>query len=247
MATGLLFSAWLVGALGGVHCVAMCGGFAAALAARDHKIRAASAPLLPAGAIMRQQLGYHAGRLATYMLLGTVFGAAGAAALDAAVLLPVQRTIYVLANIFLLLLGVSLATRTVGIPWLQRAGASAFGKTLPLLRPFLKRPGPAGRMTLGLSGGLMPCALVYSVLPLALFAGGPWQGAAVMLAFGLGTLPNLVAMGWLFGRAKRLFQRTMLRRVAAALLVTFALVGIYRALYLPGVLAQGPFCLLPGP
>jgi uncharacterized protein len=245
VAMGVLLSAWLVGALGGLHCIAMCGGFAAAITARDREARADATPLLPAATIVRQQLGYHAGRLTTYMLLGAAFGAAGAAALQAADLLPVQRTLYVLANLFLLWLGVSLVTRTAGIPWLQRIGGSVFGKVLPLLRPLLRRPAPAGRIALGLAWGLMPCALVYSVLPLALFAGGPWQGAAVMLAFGVGTVPNLAAMGWLLDRARRLFERAALRRVAAAVLVTFALVGIYRALYVPGALAQGPFCLLP--
>lgn len=126
MAFGVLISAWLVGALGGLHCLAMCGGFMAAIAARDGGAGGATAPLLPVRAIVRQQLGYHAGRVATYMLLGTAFGAAGAAALEAANLLPVQRAMYVIANVFLLLLGLSLATRTVGVAWLQRVGVSAF-------------------------------------------------------------------------------------------------------------------------
>jgi len=38
---------------------------------------------------MRQQVGYHAERIATYTLLGAVFDAAGAAALQAAELLPI--------------------------------------------------------------------------------------------------------------------------------------------------------------
>jgi sulfite exporter TauE/SafE len=178
------------------------------------------------------------------MLLGIAFGAAGAAALEAANFLPVQRVMYVIANFFLLLLGLSLATRTVGVAWLQRVGVRAFGTALPILRPLLQRPGPAGRITLGLVWGLVPCALVYSVLPLALFAGGPWQGAAVMLAFGLGTLPNLAATGLLLGRAKPVFEHAALRRAASVLLVAFAVVGICRALFFPNALAQGPFCLV---
>jgi uncharacterized protein len=245
VALSLLISAWLVGALGGFHCLAMCGGFTTAIASRNERARGGVAPLLPARAIVLQQLGYHAGRVTTYMLLGTAFGAAGAVALQAAYLLPVQRAMYVVANTFLLLLGVSLATRVAGVAWLQRAGTGAFGATLTALRPLLRRPGTAGRILLGLVWGLVPCALVYSVLPLALFAGGPWQGAAVMLAFGIGTLPNLAATGVLLDRARPLFERPALRRGAAALLVTFALVGLYRALYLPASMAQGPFCLVP--
>jgi uncharacterized protein len=239
MGLSVLISAWLVGALGGLHCFAMCGGLLAAVAARDGSTQ----PLFPARTVAARQLAYHAGRIATYALLGAAFGAAGAVVLKAADLLPLQRALYLAANIFLLLLGASLALGTPGVPWLQRAGATAFGVVLPIARPLLQRPGAAGRIALGLIWGLVPCALVYSVLPLALFAGGAWQGAAVMLAFGLGTLPNLLAAGVLLARAKRALEGKVLRYAAAAVLIAFALLGIWRVLYEPGALAQGPFCM----
>jgi uncharacterized protein len=242
---GALIGAWLVGALGGLHCLVMCGGFMAVIAARDRSDGGVTAPLFPIRTIVRRQFGYHAGRVATYVLLGTAFGAAGVATLWATDLLFVQRAIYVIANVFLLLLGLSLATRKTGVAWLQRVGAGAFGKALPVLRPLLRHPGTAGRVMLGLVWGLVPCALVYSVLPLAFFAGGPWQGAAVMLAFGLGTLPNLAVTGLMLNRVKPIFEHALLRRTGAALLVAFAVLGIYRALYVPNALAQGPYCLVP--
>lgn len=114
-----------------------------------------------------------------------------------------------------------------------------------MLRPLLHRPGAAGRIALGLIWGLVPCALVYSVLPLALFAGGAWQGGAVMLAFGIGTLPNLLAAGVFLDRGKRVLERSPLRYAAAAILTGFGLVGIWRVFYEPGALATGPFCLTP--
>jgi len=245
MAYSILISAWLVGVLGGLHCLTMCGGFLAVLSARDAGSGTGAVPLRPAAVIVRQQLAYHAGRLATYMLLGAAFGTAGAAALQVTDLVPVQRALYVCANVFLLLLGLSLAAHGEGAGWLQRMGAGVFGRVLPLLRPLLQRPGSAGRVTLGLVWGLVPCALVYSVLPLALFAGGPWQGAAVMLAFGLGTLPNLSVTGLLLQRARPVLGRARFRFAAAALLVAFAVTGIYRALDGSHALAAGAFCLLP--
>lgn len=245
MAYSLLISAWLVGALGGVHCLTMCGGFMAAVATRDWGARQGTAPLLPATTLLRRQLAYHAGRLATYILLGAAFGATGAVARQVSDLLSLQRAMYVVANIFLLLLGLSLVTHRAGVGWLQRAGARVLGGALPLLRPLLQRPGVAGRMALGLVWGLVPCALVYGVLPLALFAGGAWQGAAVMLAFGLGTLPNLGVTGLLLQRAGPALGRTPFRFAAATLLVAFASVGIYRALYVSSALGAGPYCLLP--
>jgi len=66
-----------------------------------------------------------------------------------------------------------------------------------------------------------------------------------MLAFGLGTLPNLLAAGWVVGRARRWLDRNAIRYSAAALLAGFAAVGIWRALWGPLSLAQGPFCLVP--
>lgn len=70
-AYSVLISAWLVGALGGLHCLAMCSGFVAAIAARDGAAGDGTVPLLPARAIVHQQLVYRAGRITTYMLLGT--------------------------------------------------------------------------------------------------------------------------------------------------------------------------------
>jgi hypothetical protein len=81
------------------------------------------------------------------------------------------------------------------------------------------------------------------VLPIALFAGGTMQGAVLMLAFGIGTLPNLLAAGWLVSRAGRWLAARAVRVAAAALIAGFAAVGLWRAWFATGSLAQGPFCL----
>lgn len=244
-----LIGAWLIGAFGGLHCMTMCGGFTTAIAARENRTSGGgpgtTTALLPARTILRQQSAYHAGRLITYALLGAAFGAIGASSVRAIDLVPLQKALYIAANLFLITLALTLATRQTGVPWLQRAGARAFGRALPLLQPLLRRPGTIGRVSLGLVWGLVPCAMIYSVLPLALFAGGPWQGAAILLAFGIGTLPNLLAAGVLLDRMKPLIGRTTLQRAAAAMLVTFALAGIYRVLYAADGLAHGAFCLVP--
>lgn len=243
MAVSILVSAWLVGASGGIHCLAMCGGFLAATATRD-AIAGEVVTLRPIATIARRELAYHSGRLATYAMLGAVFGAAGAALLDAALLLPLQRALYVGANLLLLLLGVSVAIGTPGIGLFQRAGARLFGALLPAVQPLLRHPGMSGRVTLGLIWGLVPCALVYSVLPLTLFAGGAWQGAAVMLAFGAGTLPNLTAATFVLRRSERALAKRGWRYTGAAIVVALAAAGIYRSLFMTGALAQGPFCLV---
>lgn len=240
MSIGVLVSAWLVGMLGGLHCVAMCGGLLGAIGARD---AARTQPLRPIRGIVTRQATYHAGRIVTYSLLGALFGALGAAALGIVDLLPLQRAVYILANAFLLLLGTSLMLRTPGVPILQRFGVWAFAPVLRAMQPVLQRSDASGRVAMGLVWGLMPCALIYSVLPLALLAGGAWQGGVVMLAFGLGTVPNLMATGVLIGRAGRFMSGNAMRRAAAVMMIAFGMLGIWRVLVAPGALAQGPFCL----
>lgn len=242
MSLSVLISAWLVGVLGGAHCVAMCGGLLGAIGARDatrmHRLH-------PARTLAIRLLQYNAGRIATYALLGAAFGTAGAATLSVVDILPVQRALYVAANALLLVLGASLVVRMPGVVAVQRAGASAFGPVLRALQPALQRDDVYGRVAMGVVWGLMPCALIYGVLPLALLAGGAWQGGAVMLAFGLGTLPNLLAGGVVLGSARRVLSSNAMRVVGAALMIGFGLVGIWRVFFAPGALAQGPFCLVP--
>ena len=241
MSVALLVSAWLVGALGGVHCVAMCGGLVSAIGARD---AARAQPMLHARTIARRHAAYHAGRIFTYATLGAVFGAAGAAALGTVEVLSIQRVMYVLANVLLLVLGASLVARVSGLVLLQRAGAASFAPLLRALAPIVRRDDAFGRVALGLVWGLMPCALVYSVLPLALLAGGPLQGATVMLAFGVGTLPNLLAVGAMLGALRRWLSMRAVRIASALLMIGFGLAGIVRIVLVPDALAHGPFCLV---
>jgi sulfite exporter TauE/SafE len=237
-----LISAWLAGALGGVHCVAMCGGFVAALAARDG---AQTAPLRRATAILWRQFPYHLGRVSSYALLGAAFGAVGAMALAAANLLPLQRVLYVVANLFLLLLALAIAMRAGGGGQLQRAGAMLFARLLPLVKRLQASDTVPSRVGFGLVWGLVPCGLTYSVLPLALFAGNAIEGGAIMLAFGIGKLPSLLVVGWAMSRARRWVENSVVRYGAAALLAAFAAAGIWRALFGPMATGNGPFCIVP--
>ena len=196
-----------------------------------------SSRLLRAG-----QVATHAGRLTTYVLLGAAFGAAGGAAFAAAVA-PLQRGLYVAANTMLLLLAFSLVLRGVSFGGLERVGLAIFRKFLPMVTSLAPRTGMASRYAMGFAWGFTPCVLVYGVLPVALLAGSAVNGALVMLAFGLGTLPNLLAAGWTLARSRRWLAGTHVRYAAAAVIALFAMLGLYRAWFVPEALGQGPFCL----
>jgi uncharacterized protein len=237
MPQSALIGAFLAGLLGGLHCFAMCGGWIAAVSGKDGAVE-----LQPSRALRAGQVATHAGRLTTYVLLGAAFGAAGGAAFASAVA-PLQRGLYVAANVMLLLLAISIVARGVALAWLEHAGLAVFRKLLPFVTRLAPRGGVSSRYALGMVWGFTPCALVYGVLPVALLAGSSSDGALVMLAFGLGTLPNLMAAGWTLARSHRWFADARYRFAAATVIAGFALLGLYRAWFVPGALGQGPFCL----
>jgi hypothetical protein len=231
-----LIAAMLAGLLGGAHCLAMCGGFVAAFSG------ARAVPVVPARMLAWRELPYNLGRVTTYTALGALVGVTGGAALSAADWLVAQRVLYVVANLFLLVLAFGIVSKGNGIPALQRVGTALFARVLPLVRPLRARGDATARFALGTIWGLVPCGLVYGVLPIALFAGGAWQGALVMLAFGIGTLPNLLTAGWIVARARSWFNSRGARFAAASLLAGFALVGIGRAVFGSVAMMHGAFC-----
>jgi uncharacterized protein len=89
----------------------------------------------------------------------------------------------------------------------------------------------------------VPCGLVYSVLPLAFLSGDVFTGAMLMLAFGLGTLPNLLLISKFSAALTQFGQYQWVRYFAALLLLIAGTMGLYRAWVLPQALLQGGFCI----
>ena len=100
---------------------------------------------------------------------------------------------------------------------------------------------PWQALGLGALWGWLPCGMVYAVLLTALASGNASEGALILAAFGLGTLPNLLLIGTAVGRAKRWMQITWVRYVASLLI---AAVGIYGMLHVLQPAAQQPDSLL---
>lgn len=206
-----LLLAGLAGSL--VHCVGMCGPFVLGQVVADSENargrygewqRLAGAALLP----------YHVGRLTTYTALGAVAGATTA--------LFAATTGFAWLSAALLALGALLMI-------LQAIGL-ALGAASPLSRlvtrlaaPLSASRHPAGRYALGLVLGLLPCGLLYGALAAAAGTGSARDGAVAMLAFGAGTMPVLVGVGWL-GVLLRRRLRGVAHWVAAPLLIVNGLV-----------------------
>lgn len=212
-----LLSALLVGLLGGVHCAGMCGGIVAAFSFRAD---GGAAPF-------RLHLGYNLGRVLSYTLFGALAGSLGAS-LNLLQIRPLQMVLYVLAQLVMVLLGLYLAGWNRWVLIFERAGGALWGHLQPVFKKLLPVRNLPGAFVAGMAWGWLPCGLVYSVLIGALASGSATGGAALMLAFGLGTLPNLLGMG-LFARSLQPFlQHTVTRRAAGLLVSGFGVWGLTR-------------------
>jgi sulfite exporter TauE/SafE len=148
-----------------------------------------------------------------------------------------------MANGLVILLGLYLAGLGRSVAGLERLGAALWRKVSPLGRRWLPVESVPRALAVGALWGWLPCGLVYSVLALALVSGSATRGAFVMLAFGLGTLPNLLAAGLAVGTLRTLLRRRGVR-LAAGLAV--AALGVWGMLRTPGLaehVRQGIACL----
>jgi len=204
-------SAFLVALLGGVHCTAMCGGIVAALTLG-----------LPAGnrfsAILPYLLAYNLGRISSYTVAGVLAGGMGSWAANLALVHHGQQILQGIAGLFMVMLGLYLAGWWRGLARLEQVGGILWQHLKPLGQRMLplRRPGQA--LIMGMIWGWLPCGLVYSVLIWAISAGSGVNGGLLMLSFGLGTLPALLAMG-AFATALTAFTRRPAIRHSAGILV----------------------------
>lgn len=211
---------FIVGLLGAGHCAGMCGGIVGALSLQGPQ---------GGGVSVVVHLAYNLGRIASYVAAGLVAGALGQAAGD---LMALQHGLYLFASLMLVALGLYLLGMTQSLAWLERGGQGVWKRIQPLTSRFLPVRGVAQALPLGLLWGWLPCGLVYSALTTALAAGSAGKGALLMLAFGLGTLPNLLLAGLLLARFRR-FAQARATRVLSGLLVLgygfYGLINFWRA------------------
>ena len=218
-------AAFVVGLLGGVHCIGMCGGILGALTMglpQEQRTRI--------GSMLPYLLAYNLGRIASYVAAGAIMGALG---MLLAELLPVyyaQRALLAIAGIFMVLLGLYLSGWWMVLSKLEAIGGLLWRRIQPFSRRLLPVRTPGQALLVGLVWGWVPCGLVYSVLVTAVSAGSALKGAALMLAFALGTLPTLLTIGMLAGAAARLTRSHRLRRIAGLLVILIGIQTLWRAM-----------------
>lgn len=214
---GFLAAALAIGFLGSSHCIGMCGGIAGALGMA-----------VPGGrTAWGQLLSYSTGRLASYALMGAIAGALGAAAL------PALTPLRLLAGLMLIAMALYIAGIWRGLVWLEKGGAHLWRRLQPLSAKVLPVNSAPKALALGSIWGWLPCGLVYSALTFALAQGGSLRAALAMLAFGLGTVPAMLATGAAAARVRAFVQQPQVRLLFAAVILLFGLWTIW------GVLGHG--------
>ncbi len=231
-----LLPVFLIGLLGGVHCVGMCGGIVGAFSVATPR-RPFPVPVVSAATEHRwfgqfaegglRVLAFNLGRIGSYMLAGVLAGLLGSipAMLNIAMF---QRGAYWLANLMLVALGLTLMNAWHGLSRVEAVGQWLWRRVQPLIRRLLPVERVWQAAALGGLWGWVPCGMVYSVLMTALLTGSAVQGAGVMAAFGLGTLPLLFSMGMLGTRLKAGMQKPLIRVPAGMVVLAFGLLGLYR-------------------
>jgi hypothetical protein len=224
-----LASAFLVGLLGSLHCLGMCGGIVGALTfGLKEDVRRTPFFLFP------YQLLYNTGRIASYAAAGALMGWIGSQALDALTLSQARLVGRLLSGGFMVALGLYLAGWWQGLVVVEKLGAHLWRYLEPLGRRLLPVRTPGQALVLGLVWGWLPCGLVYSTLSWSLVSGSAADGVLLMAAFGLGTLPMLLAMGAAARWLGHVARQPWVRRGAGMLILFFGLYMLFAPNAHPG-------------
>jgi hypothetical protein len=219
-----LGAALLAGLAASGHCIGMCGGIAGALAMRARD----------SGTGMRlgMALAYNLSRITSYALAGGLAGLLGGTLLRAVNVAPLSLAFRVLAGLVMLAAAGKLLFGWRFLDPIEAAGSGLWRRIAPWAGRQGRSGGLGGAIGLGLAWGWLPCGMTYSMLLLAATTASTAAGVAVMLAFGIGTLPSMVTATVAFDRiARGLSARASLRRIAGGLLLAFGLWTAGYALY----------------
>jgi len=211
-----LWTAFLVGLVGSLHCLGMCGPIALSL------------PISSGSGFKKSahKLIYNSGRVITYSFLGLLLGIVG----EGFTMAGFQQGLSIGVGVMMLL----------GIIIYSYSSKSAF-----LLKPiytftgYLKK-GLSGRFKsrsatslfiIGLLNGFLPCGLVYVALAGALTTGGIKEGVIYMVFFGLGTIPMMFAVSsiWQFFPPR---IKTQIPRLIPTFVIILGILFILRGLNL---------------
>ena len=202
----ILTAALITGLLGSAHCFGMCGGISGLFAAGADSVA------------LRNQFSraaaYNMGRVLTYALLGSTVAFLGKTAISS--LPDLAAPVRLAGGLLIILVGLQVAFGWRTLAVVERAGAKLWRNIAPTAKSLVPVTSTGQALGLGLIWGFLPCGLVYSVLLIAASSAEPLAGALVMMSFGVGTMPSMVATGVGASQLARFMSRN---RIGAGLLI----------------------------
>lgn len=213
-----LAAAFILGLFSTVHCIGMCGGIIGALSLS-----------LPDDIRQRRQRHvffislYNLGRILSYSFAGLVVGYIGA---EAAAYTDMSDGPSILRHtgvVLMIAIGLYLAGWLPQLSKVERIGVPLWKVLEPIGRKLVPVTSMPRALLYGLVWGWLPCGMVYFVLVWALTSGSAAQGALTMAAFGLGTLPSLLAAGLAVSSLKRFTRMKTVRQVVGVLVIAMAI------------------------
>ncbi|WXL24015.1 sulfite exporter TauE/SafE family protein [Ectopseudomonas mendocina] len=207
----LLVSALILGLLGGGHCLGMCGGLMGALTL--------AIPPEQRSRRLRLLLAYNMGRILSYTLAGLFLGLAGWAVAGS----PLVTALRVVAALLLIAMGLYLAGWWSGLTRIEALGRGLWRFIQPLTKRFMPVTSLPRALVLGGLWGWLPCGLVYSTLLWSASQGNALNSALLMLFFGLGTLPVLIATGLAAEQLSRFMRNRGIRIAGGFMVILFGL------------------------
>ena len=170
----MLLSAIILGLMGSLHCVGMCGPIAFMLPVdKNNSYKKFS-----------QIFIYHFGRLLAYGIIGLLFGLVG----KGLYVFGMQQKLSIAIGILMIVV-VLLPYNTFSKYNLSKPLFKVISRVKNRLGQELKKKRPDTFLTIGFLNGFLPCGLVYIALFGSIAMGNALEGSIYMVLFGLGTIP----------------------------------------------------------
>ncbi|MEW6992259.1 sulfite exporter TauE/SafE family protein [Colwelliaceae bacterium 6441] len=205
-------SAFIIGFLGGGHCIAMCGGITTMLTTALPQQNASKLPYL---------LSYNFGRIFSYATIGAIAGYSGSLAVKS-LGFPIL-TLKFIAGTFLILLGLYIGQWLMWLTKIEFIGKKLWQVISPLSKKLLPINSVNKSLFLGMLWGWLPCGLVYSTLTWSLASGSAMNGGLIMTFFGLGTLPALLTVSLGIANIKHILHHSLFRKMTALSLILYGI------------------------
>jgi len=172
---------------------------------------------------------YNIGRLSSYMIAGALAGAFGVEILEWLGLNDdsAHAILRIFSVAFVVLIGLYLGGWFPQLIKVEKLGQPVWKVIEPVARRLMPIKTPYQALMYGMLWGWLPCGLVYVILLMTVTSGSAVQGALMMGAFGLGTMPAMLSAGIMLGWARKLGQSTRARQIIAAILIVTAIASLF--------------------